>query len=95
MTLVKYISKHERVDKNLIYNSPSNSLQINTLFRIYFQKYDRSRRHSSSISPSMKGLTKILSTTLLQIVCKFLRHSEFIFKSMTGPDDTRQVDLQA
>ena len=35
----------------------------------------------------------ILSTTLLQIVSKLMSHSKVIFKSMTGPDDTGQVDL--
>ena len=37
---------------------------------------------------------KTLSTTLLQIVCKFMLHSEVIFKSTTGPEDIRQEDLQ-
>ena len=30
--------KHELVNHNLAYNSPSNSLQIYALFRNYFQK---------------------------------------------------------
>ena len=38
---------------------------------------------------------KTLPTTLLQIVYKLMLHSEVIFKSMTGPDDTHQVDFQA
>ena len=36
-----------------------------------------------------------LSTTLLQIFCKVMLHSKIIFKSMSGPDDIGQVDLQA
>ena len=35
------------------------------------------------------------STALLQIFCKLLLQSIVIFKSMTGPDDIGQVDLQA
>ena len=38
---------------------------------------------------------KTISTTLIQIVCKLMLHSEVIFKSMTGADDTLQVDLLA
>ena len=36
-----------------------------------------------------------LSTTLLQIFCKFLSHSKVIFKSLAGPDDTGHVNLKA
>ena len=36
-----------------------------------------------------------LSATLLQIFWEFMLHSKVIFESMTGPDDTGQVDLQA
>ena len=35
---------------------------------------------------------KALSTTLLQLFCKLMLHLKVIFKSMTGPDDTGQVD---
>ena len=36
---------------------------------------------------------KPLSTTLIQIVCELMLHS-VIFKRMTGPEDTGEVDLQ-
>ena len=36
-----------------------------------------------------------LSTTLLQIFCKVKLYSKVIFKSLTGSDDTDQIDLQA
>ena len=40
-------------------------------------------------------IIKTLSTTLLQIFGKLMLQFKVIFKSMIGPDDTRQVDLQA
>ena len=36
-------------------------------------------------------IIRILSTTLLQIFRKFMLYSKFISKSLTSPDDTRQV----
>ena len=36
-----------------------------------------------------------ISTTLLEIFCEFMLHSRAIFKFMTGPDGTGQVDLKA
>ena len=45
------------VHQNSIYNSPSNILRIYASFQSYFQKYDKSRRHMSSISAGMNGLT--------------------------------------
>ena len=36
-----------------------------------------------------------LSTTLLQIFCKFTLHSKVIFKSMKGPEDTVLVNIKA
>ena len=38
---------------------------------------------------------KSLSTTVLQIVCKFLLYYEVIFQYMSGPDVSCQIDLQA
>ena len=38
---------------------------------------------------------RTLSTTLVQIFCKFMLRSKVIFKSLTGSDDIGQVDLQA
>ena len=40
-------------------NSPSNTSQMNASFRIYFQKYDRSRQHFVKISEHewVKGST--------------------------------------
>ena len=38
---------------------------------------------------------KTLFTTLLQMVCRLMLHSKFIFKGMLNPDDNCQVDLQA
>ena len=40
-------------------------------------------------------IIETLPTTFLQIFCKFILHFKVIFKSMTGPDDTSQVDLHA
>ena len=37
---------------------------------------------------------KTLTTTLLEIVCKFIFHYKVIFKSMICPDDICQVDRQ-
>ena len=39
--------------------------------------------------------TRTPSTTLFQIFFEFMHYSKIIFQSMTGPDDTGQVDLQA
>ena len=61
-------------------------LRINVTFQRYLQKYDRSRRHSSGISPDMNG-----SHILLNSLRIYVFHSKVIFKSMTGPDDTRDV----
>ena len=38
---------------------------------------------------------RTLSTTLLQIFCKFVLRFKNIFKRMLGPDNNGQVDLQA
>ena len=44
---------------NFIYNSPSNSLQINVLFQSYFQRNDRSRRHSVRGFLGVNGLNLV------------------------------------
>ena len=36
---------------------------------------------------------RTLSTTLLQILCKFMLHSKVIFENLKGPDDSYQVVL--
>ena len=56
---------------NLIYNSPSNSLQINASLQSYFQKYDGSRRHSSSRSQGMNGLKEKYSLKTEEITDNF------------------------
>ena len=42
-----------------------------------------------------KLFIKTLSTTHLQLICKFMLHSIIIFKCITGPDNACQVDIQA
>ena len=42
-----------------------------------------------------KLFIETLSTTLLPKICELMFRSKVIFRSMTGPDDTRQIDLQA
>ena len=54
--------------------------------------------YKSNIQNIFEGefFIKTLSTTLLQIVCELLLHSEVIFKIVTDPDDTQVlVDFQA
>ena len=45
-------------------NSPSNDPWIHALFQSYSQKYKRSRRHMSRMSPGMKGLKPYAHTCL-------------------------------
>ena len=40
-------------------------------------------------------LIKTLFTTLIPIFCIFILHLKVIFKSVTGAEDTGQVDLKA
>ena len=51
----------------------------------------------SNIQKIFEGelLIRTLSKTLLHIFYKFMHHSKIILNSMTGPDDTCQVNLQA
>ena len=53
--------------------------------------------HEKYISKISDGklLIRTLSTNLLQICFKCTLHSKVIFESITDPDDTRQVDVQA
>ena len=41
--------------------SPSNILRIHALFQSYFQRFERSRQHCSSISPGINGFTILMS----------------------------------
>ena len=43
----------------------------------------------------MESCSLKLYTTLLELDCVVMLHSKVIFNSMTGPDDTFHIDLQA
>ena len=70
--------------------SPSNRFPNKNRFPVSFDYFADFQKIFEE-----KMFTRTPSTTLFQIFCELMHYSKIIFKSMTGPDDTGQVDLQA